>query len=110
MQLLNVATGKKLASLPSPEPGRIGHLAFSADGGRLAAACADGVLQVWDLPSLRRQLADLGLDWDLLPYPPVDRKQATAPLQIHVDIGRLAPAPKRPAPSETDKPGQEVKK
>jgi WD40 repeat protein len=94
VQLLDVATGQELASLASAEPGRIGYLAFSPDGGRLAVACADGVLQVWDLRSLRRQLADVGLDWDLPPYSPVDRKQEPAPLQIQVDLGSLAPAPK----------------
>jgi tetratricopeptide (TPR) repeat protein len=110
VQLIDVATGQELASLASPDPRRIGHLAFSADGGRLAATCADGVLQVWDLRSLRRQLADVGLDWDLLPYRPIDKKQEAAPLQIKVDFGSLAPAPNRPVPSETDKLRQEVEK
>jgi WD40 repeat protein len=94
VQLIDVATGQDLASLVSPDPRRIGHLAFSPDGSQLTAACADGVLQVWDLRSLRRQLAELGLDWDLPPYSPVERKQQTAPLQIQVDIGDLPPAPK----------------
>jgi len=72
VQLIDVATGQELASLASPELVRIGHLTFSPDGSRLTAAGGDGVIQVWDLRYLRQQLADLGLDWDLLPYRPLD--------------------------------------
>jgi serine/threonine protein kinase/WD40 repeat protein len=71
VRLLDVSTGQELASLASPEPRWIGHLAFSPDGSRFAAACGSGVIQVWDLRSLRRQLADLGLDWNLLTSPPL---------------------------------------
>jgi WD40 repeat protein/tetratricopeptide (TPR) repeat protein len=110
VQLIDVASGQELASLDSPDPRRIGHLAFSPDGGRLAAASGDGVIQVWDLRYLRRQLAELDLDWDLPPYPPVDKKQETALLQIKVDIGGLASAPKLSAQSETEKLRGEVEK
>jgi WD40 repeat protein len=38
-------------------------LCFSPDGRWLSAATLDGRIQVWDLPAVRRQLADIGLDW-----------------------------------------------
>jgi WD40 repeat protein len=110
VQLIDVATGQELASLASPDPRRIGHLAFSPDGSLLTAACSDGMTQVWDLHYLRHQLADLGLDWDLLPYPPLDKKKEEVPLRVTVDLGKLAPAPKPPEQSETDKLRQEVDK
>jgi WD40 repeat protein len=87
VQLVDVNTGQELASLAPPDPPRIGHLAFSPDGSRLAVVCGGGVIQVWELRSLRRQLADLGLDWDLPPYPAVDKKKEAAPIQIKVDLG-----------------------
>src|SRR5262249_44825076 len=110
VQLIDVATGQELASLASPDPQRIGHLAFSRDGSRLSAACGDGVIQLWDLRSRRQQLAALGLDWGLPPYPPLDKKKEAASLRATVDLGKLAPALNPPAQSETDKLREEVEK
>jgi tetratricopeptide (TPR) repeat protein len=89
VQLIDVATGQELASLASPDPRQISHLAFSPDGSRLTAACADAVIQVWDLRYLRHQLADLGLDWDLLPYPPAKEGEAPKPRQVQIILGDL---------------------
>jgi tetratricopeptide (TPR) repeat protein len=68
------------------------------------------VIQVWDLRSLRRQLAELGLDWDLPPYPPPDRKKEAGPLRITIDFRNLAQASNPPAQPETDKLRQAVEK
>jgi serine/threonine protein kinase/WD40 repeat protein/tetratricopeptide (TPR) repeat protein len=87
VQLIEVATGQELARLTSPDPRPIVDLSISPDGSRLSAACGDGVIQVWDLRSLRLGLADLGLDWDLPPYPPLDRKKDATPLRVTVDFG-----------------------
>ena len=110
VQLIDVAGSQELASLASPDPRRTGRLVVSPDGSQLAAACGDGLIQVWDLRSLRQQLADLGLDWDLPPYPPLDQKKEAAPLRATVDLGKLASVPKRPDQSDTDKLRQEVEK
>jgi WD40 repeat protein len=109
VQLIDVGTGQELARLTSPDPPLISHLAFSPDGSRLAVALRAGVIQVWDLSYLRHQLADLGLDWDLPPYPPLDKKEE-APFRATVDLGKLAPALNPPAQSETDKLREEVEK
>jgi tetratricopeptide (TPR) repeat protein len=87
VQLIDPATGQELASLVSPASRRFGHLAFSTDGSRLAAVCADAVIEVWDLRSLRRDLADVSLDWDLPPYPAPDTEKEATPLRVTVDLG-----------------------
>jgi tetratricopeptide (TPR) repeat protein len=108
VQLIDVARGEELASLVSSDPWRIGHLAFSPDGSQISAACGDGVIQVWNLRYLRQQLADLGLDWDLPPYPPPDDEHQAKPLEIRVDLGKPGPPAKPPEPGKTDKLRQDV--
>jgi WD40 repeat protein len=70
VRLLETETGRELATLQAPELRNLVVLCFSADGSQLVAACGNQVIQVWDLRYLRQQLAALGLDWDLPPYPP----------------------------------------
>jgi serine/threonine protein kinase/WD40 repeat protein/tetratricopeptide (TPR) repeat protein len=110
VQLIDVAGSQELASLASPDPRQLGRLVVSPDGSQLAASCGDGVIQVWDLRSLRQQLAELGLDWDLPPNPPLDQKKEAAPLRATVDLGTLASAAKSPVQNEMDKLRQEVTK
>jgi WD40 repeat protein len=75
IRLIDPRTLRDLAALTSPEspslePQRIVWLAFSADGTHLAAACmTPSAVQFWDLRLIRRQLAAVGLDWDLPPDP-----------------------------------------
>ncbi len=61
--LLDPGTGEELARLTSPQPRNLSALALSADGGQLAGATLDGVVHLWDLHSLHRELAALNLDW-----------------------------------------------
>lgn len=63
VHLVGVATGKLLTVLPAHAGGIVTEVAFSADGHTLAVASGRGDLRVWPLPSLRRKLAVLGLDW-----------------------------------------------
>lgn len=82
---LHVAeTGKELARLTSPESTRLIPLAFTPSGDRLIAVGAESAaLHILDLRALRRQLSDLGLDWDQLPLPPA----TPAPSEpLHVEI------------------------
>jgi hypothetical protein len=64
------------------------------DGGRLAVACEGRVVQVWDLRSIRRQLAGMNLDWDLPPLPPYAETNEPISVQIphvalEIDLKRL---------------------
>jgi hypothetical protein len=60
-------------------------------------------LEVWDLPRVRQQLAGLGLDWDLPPYPPADQPDAPGPPRVrllsHRQCQAAEPSLPRPAPA-----------
>jgi WD40 repeat protein len=70
VELIDARTGAALTSLDVPDPQRIFGLRFSRDGSQLATIRDNQLFQVWDLRHIRQQLATLGLDWDLPPYPP----------------------------------------
>jgi len=81
VRLVDPATGRPFAHLPSGG----GPCCFSPDGSQLVTnAGRDGAFQVWDLRLIRRQLAEMGLDWDLSPYPPPPNRSAE-PLRINWD-------------------------
>ncbi len=61
--------GKVLATL---DLDRHVPLCFSRDRGTLVMAAADGQLKVLDLRLIRRQLAEMNLDWDMPPLPPAE--------------------------------------
>ena len=81
IRLIDPRTLRDLATLTSPEvsspePQRINWLAFSPDSAHLAAACrTPRAVQLWDLRLIRRQLAQMGLDWELPPYPSLEGDQ-----------------------------------
>jgi WD40 repeat protein/tRNA A-37 threonylcarbamoyl transferase component Bud32 len=60
--LIDPATGAELTRLTPQGEARIEGLAFSPDDQRLAVVHERDMV-LWNLPSLRRQLAELGLDW-----------------------------------------------
>jgi WD40 repeat protein/serine/threonine protein kinase len=90
VKLFDPTDGRQLAALEAPNLHPIVHLCFSPDGSQLAAACETHVVQVWDLRRIRRQLAAMGLDWELPPYPPAPATE-TRPPQMRVLLGDLAP-------------------
>lgn len=62
--VVDPSTGRLLANLgPLGNNGAATRPRFSPDGHRLAVFNDDGVLNLWDIRQLRRELADLGLDW-----------------------------------------------
>jgi serine/threonine protein kinase/WD40 repeat protein len=82
VRLVEPRSGRELATLAAPEARRYRWLCFSPDGCRLAGVTENAV-QLWDLRLIRRELTDLGLDWDLPPYPEA-APAAPAPLQVRV--------------------------
>jgi WD40 repeat protein len=91
VRLCVAATGRELARLEVPDATGLSPQFFSHDGCQLFAwGDEDHAMHVWDLRRIRRQLVELGLDWDApsLPEPPTEA--ARPPLRIEVDLGNLA--------------------
>jgi WD40 repeat protein len=91
VQLLALETGKPLASLAVPDPLRLFSLRFSGDGSQLVAGRDDQECHVWDLRAIRKQLAEMGLDWNLPPLPAAAVPDSA--LSVKVDLGDLAARP-----------------
>jgi WD40 repeat protein len=70
VRLHNARTGETLADLEPPTRWPIACLSFSPDGTKLAVCEGHSALRLWDLRAIRKQLAEMRLDWDLPPYPP----------------------------------------
>jgi WD40 repeat protein len=83
VRLFDPDSGREIAML-DPGSGLAGHfccLAFSPDGTRLAAG-RDHIVRLWDLRQIRRQLTQLGLDWNTPPF--ADCRETTEPIQVVV--------------------------
>ena len=89
IQLLDGTTFRQLAAFESPGQRNLNWLCLSPDGDHLAAACMNHLVLVWDLRAIRQQLAPMGLDWDLPPYPPTERRRPSGPLRVKIDMGEL---------------------
>jgi len=87
-KLISVQTEKVLATLEPPRD--FGFVAgqFSPDGEKLLVGSGNHTMHVWDIREIRRELAELGLDWDLPPYPPKDPRKARS---VRVEV--TAPKP-----------------
>ena len=70
VKLIDAETLGEIVTLPAPERGVLTRLCFSPDGSRLVAGTRAGLIQVLDLRGLRRQLAEIDLDWKLQPWEP----------------------------------------
>ena len=79
--------------MPATLASEIGAALASPDGSRLFVySHRPAHVRVWDLRLLRRQLKDLGLDWDAPPFPPTENAADPAtPWRVEVDLGDLAP-------------------
>ncbi len=65
---------KLVLALPE-EHSTIRSLAWSPDRQRLAAGFSDGSLVLWNIPRIRAQLAEIGLDWHDSPAPAAHPEQ-----------------------------------
>ena len=93
IQLLETSTAKPLATLEAPGSFGGAKFQFSPDGSLLAARDGDQQLRLWDLRLIRQELAELHLDWDMPPYPPVEKGAATGPVTLEVEQDPSSPAP-----------------
>ena len=77
VRLLDPDTGLEYVRLEDPDQDPATFLEFGPDGTILVSTSQQGeAIHVWDLRAIRRQLADLDLDWDLPPYPPAQKTAA----------------------------------
>ena len=73
LRLVETETGRTVAQLESPDLHDVQSATFSPDGVRLVVTTNDGpAVHVWDLRAIRRNLAEMGLDWDAPAYPDTD--------------------------------------
>ena len=85
-----------LAKLEDPYRDRPGWMSFTPDGARLVVVSPYAKnIHVWDLHSIRGQLATMGLDWDSLPVSQGNTKgnsvAAAQPPRVIVDLGDFGP-------------------
>jgi signal transduction histidine kinase len=66
IELREPPTGRVLAALQSPASSPLTALRFTPDGNRLIVLEWTRQIQVWDLAAMHRELARLGLDWEVL--------------------------------------------
>ena len=86
IRLVETETGRTLARLESPDLCRVWPV-FSPDGSRLVVSTHDGsAAHVWNLRTIRRQLAAMGLDWDAPAYSDQDPAASSVPPIKHVEI------------------------
>jgi WD40 repeat protein len=86
VRLVEPATGREYARLSVPVP--VWPTCFSGDGGYLIGTSeGTSAPHVWDLRAIGRQLAELGLEWDLPLLPP--SPALAEPLRIEIDTGGL---------------------
>jgi WD40 repeat protein/tetratricopeptide (TPR) repeat protein len=95
IHLLDSKTLTELAILQTPSPQPFTCTAFSPDGSILAVASATRTVQLWDLRSIRRHLAEIGLDWNSPAYPdrPPRRRLRIDAKPSALMTGQLLPRP-----------------
>jgi len=85
--LVNPDNGHEWARLQAPLQATIRHLRFNADGSHLAAVCPGTyTIQLWDLRSIRQQLAVMKLDWDAPPLPPPEHMNLAIKVVIATNL------------------------
>jgi hypothetical protein len=91
VRLVAPDTGQEYAQLEDPNQDRVGDgISFTPDSTQLVTTNNDShSIHVWNLRTIRQQLAKLGLDWDLPPYPTALEVKKPQPLRIQVELGDL---------------------
>ncbi len=88
IHLREVHTGRTVARLEDPHGDRASWLCFTPDGTQLVASAGTAfAIHIWDLRTIRRQLKEIGLDWEWPEYdPPTVQTGGTGipPLQLEL--------------------------
>ena len=87
-KLLHPATAKELATLECDTTTSAATGRFSPDATLLATTTGNYTVHLWDLRAIRRQLAEIGLDWDLPAYPPATPKSDARALRVELEAAR----------------------
>ncbi len=86
IELLDLMTNRRVAMLEDPNLDLYNQLLFTPDGTKLIALTRNHKgIRVWDLRLIRRELKELGLDWDWPEFP--------APAAPDLDHGSRLRAP-----------------
>jgi WD40 repeat protein len=94
VRLVVPESGKEMARLTAPGDTPLAPRCFTPDGTQLITQGGDRAVHIFDLAAIRRQLREIGLDWDPPLDPPAAAEiEAPRPLKVEVDLGDLA-APK----------------
>ena len=88
LRLIEADTGREWATLEAGEP-----RCFGPRGSWLVTSEANGLVRLWDLRRIRRQLAALNLDWDAPLGDPEPPFASEKPLRIIVDLGSNSDGP-----------------
>jgi hypothetical protein len=85
LRLLDPASGREVATLEDPNLDSIKQVLFSPDNTKLITINMIKGIHVWDLRLIRRELKELGLDWDWPAIPPADAPRLIAePVSVKI--------------------------
>jgi tetratricopeptide (TPR) repeat protein len=88
IRLIRTDSGREFARLQDPYNDRAVSITFSPSGTQLVATTGDSEsIHIWDLRAIRRQLSNMGLDWDLPSYEPARDDADAPPPQVQLDLG-----------------------
>jgi eukaryotic-like serine/threonine-protein kinase len=90
IRLVEADTGRVIAGLESPDSSNVIWATFSPDGSRLVLVPQNiQAVHVWDLRAVRKQLAEMKLDWEAPAFPNDDPAATSLPPlpPLQVDLG-----------------------
>jgi tetratricopeptide (TPR) repeat protein len=91
VRLVDPQTDREVLKLTGPGAASYHPACFTSDSAKLIAVAGDtSALYVWDLRLIRKQLRELGMDWEL-PEFPAPAADNPPPLTVELDPGMLRP-------------------